>query len=143
MTRAPVFISPEEIGGIVYYRILAGALPDTAAARQLRDSLVAEGVGNEQDAAGALSLIQSAPLAFQLAEYPSQDAAAAAADALQARNIPAYALPVPYSDSSYRWQLYAGAYRDTASSAPLRALLTSAGLTPALVARSGQARAAF
>jgi hypothetical protein len=50
---------------------------------------------------------------------------------------------MPYSDSSYRWQLYAGAYRDTASSAPMRALLTSAGLTPALVTRSGQAAAGF
>ena len=143
VTHAPVYISPEEIGGIVYYKILAGALPDTTAARELRDSLVAEGVVNEQDAAGGLSLIQSTPLAFQLAEYPSQDAAAAAADSLQARNIPAYALPMPYSDSTYRWQLYAGAYRDTASSAPLRALLTSAGLTPALVTRSGRAAAGF
>ena len=143
VTGAPVYISPEEIGGIVYYKILAGALPDTAAARELRDSLVAEGVVNEQDAAGALSLIQSTPLSFQLSEYPSREAAVAAADSLQARNIPAYALPMPYSDDSYRWQLYAGAYRDTASSAPMRALLTSAGLTSALVARSGQAAAGF
>ena len=143
VTGAPVYISPEEIGGIVYYKILAGALADTTAARELRDSLVAEGVVNQQDAAGGLALIQNTPLAFRLSEYPSQDAATAAADSLQARNIPAYALPMPYSDGSYRWQLYAGAYRDTTSSAPMRALLTSAGLTPALVPRSGQAGSGF
>jgi hypothetical protein len=137
VTAAPIFLSPEEIDGIVYYKILAGALPDTGAARRLKESLVSEGVVNEDDAAGPMALIQSAPLAFRLREYPNQSAAAAATDSLLARNIPAYALPMPYSDSTYRWQLYAGAYRDSASSAPMHRLLTSAGLTPALVARSG------
>ncbi|MBW3628569.1 MAG: hypothetical protein KY464_04650 [Gemmatimonadetes bacterium] len=137
VTSAPIFLSPEEIDGIVYYKILAGALPDTTAARRLKESLVADGVVNGEDAAGSTALVQSAPLAFQLAEYPSQGAATAATDSLLARNIPAYALPMPYSDSTYRWQLYAGAYRDTASSVPMRMLLTSAGLEAALVARSG------
>ncbi len=53
--------------------------------------------------------------------------------------FPAYAIAVPYSDNTQRWQLYAGAYRDTASAAPMRALLDSAGLTPTLVTRTGLA----
>lgn len=132
-----LFISPETIDGMVYYKILAGALPDTAAARRLKESLVSDGLVDEEDAAGSFALIQSTPLAFELSEYDSETGARAAADSLLQRNIPAYPIAVPYSDSTRRWQLYAGAYRDSTSAAPMRALLTSAGLDPRLVPRSG------
>ena len=137
VTSAPVFLAPEEIDGILYYKILAGALPDTATARQLKERLVSDGVVNEEDAAGSWTLVQHNRLAFQLGEYPNAEAAQAAADSLLTRNIPAYPVPVPYSDSTRRWQLYAGAYRDSSSASALRTLLASAGLEAALVERSG------
>ena len=137
VTQAPVFISPEEIDGIVFYKILAGALPDTMSARALREELVAGGVVNEDDAVGSWALIQNAPLSFQLDDYPAEAPARAAVDSLVTRNVPAYAVRVPYSDGSERWQLYAGAYADLESASAMRTLLASAGLTPPLVFRSG------
>ena len=137
----PVLIAPEEIQGIRYYKILAGALEDTAAARALRERLVEVGAVEEEDAAGAWTLIQETPLAFDLGEYATRDSATSAGDSLLALNIPAYSLPLAYSDGTRRWRVYGGAYRDTASAAAMGELLSSAGLTPRLVARTGSAAA--
>lgn len=139
VTTAPVILAPEEIDGILYYKILAGAAADTAAARRLKEKLVTDGVVDEEDAAGAWTLVQSAPLAFELGEYPNQESARAAADSLLTRRVPTYSVAVPYSDSTRRWQMYAGAYRDSVSAEAMRGLLRSAGLTPPLVARTGLA----
>ena len=53
------------------------------------------------------------------------------------RNVPAYELAVPFSDGSRRWQLYGGAYADSATAEGMRKLLTTAGVTPKLVPRVG------
>jgi hypothetical protein len=103
------FISPEEIQGILYYKVLAGALPDSTAARQLKERLVKAKLISAEDAADAGALIQPTPYAFDLGERATDSAATAAADSLAVRHVPAYDLAVPYSDGSRRWQLFGGA----------------------------------
>jgi hypothetical protein len=133
----PLFISPEEIDGLLYYKIFAGVEPDTAAANALRERLVAAGVVNEEDAVGEWDLVKHAPLAFDLGEYATPAEAAAAADSLLARDVPSYRVPVAYSDGSRRWQLYGGAYADSAAAEALRRRLGTAGVPARLVARIG------
>jgi hypothetical protein len=137
LPETPLFVSPEEIDGIVYYRVLAGALADTSAARRLSDDLLDRGLVTPQDAAGSMTLIQNAPLAFGLSAYADQQAARTAVDSLLDRNIPAYAVAVPQPGRTTRWQLYAGAYRDSSAAEVMRTLLASAGVSPPLVTRSG------
>lgn len=131
------FISPEEIQGILYYKVLAGALPDSTAARQLKERLVKAKLISAEDAADAGALIQPTPYAFDLGERATDSAATAAADSFAVRNVPAYELAVPFSDGSRRWQLYGGAYADSATAEGMRKLLTTAGVTPKLVPRVG------
>nr|MBA2670597.1 hypothetical protein [Gemmatimonadota bacterium] len=68
----------------------------------------------------------------------SQDSAAAVGDSLSTREIPTYAVPVPYEDGTRRWQLYGGAYRDSATADAMRRRLTGAGIDPRLVLRVGE-----
>jgi hypothetical protein len=133
------FVSPQEIDRILYYQILAGALPDSTAARAVKDALVASGAIRAEDAADAGSLVQPTPLAFELGEFASEDSARVRADSLLAREIPAYPVAVPYSDNSRRWRLYGGAFPDSASAEGMRRLLVRAGLPIRLVERSGVA----
>jgi hypothetical protein len=132
-----VFVSPEEIQGVLYYKVLAGLAPDTAAANRLRDRLVQVGAIDAEDAVGAWSLVQYAPMAFLVGEFTSREAAAVRADSLLTLQIPTYTSTIPYSDGSRRWQLLAGAYRDNTSSQRLADMLTTAGLAPSLTARVG------
>jgi hypothetical protein len=131
------FISPEEIQGILYYKVLAGALPDSAAARELKERLVKAKLISAEDAADAGALIQPTPYAFDLGERATDSASTAAADSLAVRHVPAYDMAVPFSDGSRRWQLYGGAYADSATAEGMRKLLTAAGVTPKLVPRVG------
>lgn len=139
VAEVPLFVSPEEVQGVLYYKIMAGVLPDTAAGRRLRERLVADGVIDPEDAAGSWSLLQTSPFAFDLGEFPTPERASARADSLLALEIPTYSIPVPYTDGSRRWQLYGGAYRDSASAEALRRQLVGAGLPTRLVARIGEA----
>ncbi|HEV2130037.1 MAG TPA: SPOR domain-containing protein, partial [Longimicrobiaceae bacterium] len=134
----PVYISPELIQGILYYRVLAGMPADSAAALRLRQRLLDAGAIDAEDAAGALDLIQYAPLTFQLGEFSTRRAALARADSLVQLGIPSYPAAVPYSDGSERWRLYGGAFRDSLHAEGMRELLSQAGLEPPLVARRGK-----
>jgi hypothetical protein len=129
----PVFISPEEGRGVLQYRVFAGAVADTIAAARLRELLV------ERRVLGASELItQFAPLAFDLGEVETEAAARERVDSLAAAGVPAYPLSVTYSDGTRRWQIYGGAYRDSASAEAMRRILTSAGLPARMVARIGE-----
>lgn len=130
-------VSPEEIQGVVYYKVLAGALPDTAQAQRLRGVLVASGAVDEEEAAGAWSLIEHTPLAFDLGEFRTREAAVAASDSLLTADIPSYTLPIPYSDDSERWQLYGGAFADSTAASAMGRLLSAVGVEARLVERKG------
>jgi hypothetical protein len=135
----PFFISPEEIQGILYYKIMAGLAADTVGATRLRDRLVQAGVIEASDGPGAWNLRQYTPLAYDLGEFPTQTEAVLRADSLLTQQIPTYTAMVPYSDGSRRWRLYAGAYRDSTSADPLREALLAAGVQARLTARAGLA----
>lgn len=138
MGGASFFISPEEIQGILYYKILAGLETDTLGATQLRDRLVEAGSIDPDDAVGVWSLIQFAPLAFDLGEFDSPRDAAVRADSLLERQIPTYLSSVPYSDGTQRWQLYGGAFRDSVSASRMREMLEEVGVDARLTARTGR-----
>lgn len=132
---APFFVSPEEIQGVLYYKVLAGAVVDTAAASRLRTDLIESGAIEPTE-----SIIQFSPLAFDLGEFESEDDAEARLDSLTTEEVPAYVLSIPYSDGTRRWQLYGGAYRDSISAEAMREHLSAAGVSARLVARIGEAR---
>ncbi|MQA90044.1 MAG: hypothetical protein GEU90_07405 [Gemmatimonas sp.] len=133
----PFFISPEEIQGVLYYRIFAGIAADTTAAGELRDWLVESGSVDADDSVGEWSLLQFTPLAFDLGEFPTAEAMVARADSLLAQRIPTYAVKVPYTDGTARWQLYGGAYGDNTAASAMRDLLARAGLPIRLTSRTG------
>jgi hypothetical protein len=137
-SEAQFFIVPELRQGMTYWTVMAGMAGDTTAVLALRDRLVAEKVADEESVGGRYDLIQHRPLAYELGEFRNADQARARVDSLTSRAIPAYVAPVPYSDGTERWKVYAGAYRDTASSAPMRELLTGASIQPKLVERTGR-----
>lgn len=134
----PFFVSPEEVQGVLYFKILAGLAADTAGANRLQGELIDSGAINPEDAVGAWSLIRPTPFAFDLGEFGTEQEARARADSLLAREIPTYAVQMPYSDGSGRWQLYGGAYPDSASADALRRRLVAVGLQPRLVLRLGR-----
>jgi hypothetical protein len=137
-TDTPFYISPEDDSGVLYYKVYAGLLRDTASAERLRERLLQSGAVDSEDTLGTLSLIHRAHLSFDLGEYRTRDSAQVASDSLGAREIPTYAVPMPYEDGSRRWQLYGGAYRDSATADAMRRRLTAAGLAPRLVLRVGE-----
>jgi len=131
------FISPEEIQGILYYRILAGTTSDTLSATRLRERLVQAGSIDPGDVVGAWSLLHHGPLAYDLGEFPDRQAVLARADTLLALRIPTYRASIPYSDGSRHWQLYGGAYGDSTSARRMGEMIAAAGLPPRLVERIG------
>jgi hypothetical protein len=137
-SEAQFFIVPEANQGITYWKVMAGMAGDTAAVTALRERLLAEKVIDEEAAGGRYALIDHRPLAYDLGEYPTAVQARARADSLTGRAIPAYVAPVPYSDGTERWKVYGGAYRDSASAAPMQKILTGASIQPRLVERSGR-----
>jgi hypothetical protein len=142
----PHYIVPEQVQGVLYYKVIAGVLPDTVAATDLRRRLVETGVVSARDARddapGAWSLIQYRPLTFHLGEFPDREQAVARADSARASDIDAYTVTVPYTDGSERWRVYAGAFPDSARAEDLRLMLQGAGLPARLVTRVGRAPAA-
>ncbi|HEX6750597.1 MAG TPA: hypothetical protein VF092_25125 [Longimicrobium sp.] len=139
-TQAYVF--PEEIGGIVYYRVFAGMLGDTAEAAALRKELIDRGLVDPESVGGAGDLIQPRPMTFELGQYPTRAAAEVRARELGAGAIDVYPVPVPQTDGSERWALYAGAFADSAQAAPMQKTLASARLPTRLVRRVGRPPAA-
>jgi SPOR domain len=126
---------------VLYHKVYAGMLQDTAQAAELRARLLSGGQVDSAAVGGPSALIQERPLAFDLGDFATREAAQARADSLAARAIPAYAVPVPLSDGREAWKLYGGAFADSAGAAPMRTMLQSAGLPARLVPRSGRAPA--
>ncbi len=135
--EVPVFVSPERIGGVLYFKVLAGASPDSLSTTLLRQSLVEAGSIEPQDAQGFWSLIQHTPLTFPLGEYPSREEALSRIDSLSSLAIPAYDIWISYNDGSTRWRVYGGAFRSEADAVAMREVLSDAGFSSSLVTRLG------
>src|SRR3954453_17377066 len=108
------YVFPEEISGMVYYKVYAGMLDDTVQAAALRTQLVAAQLANPDDVGGPAALIQARPWTFDLGPYPTREAADRRAAELATAAIYASPTAVPQTDGSERWRLYAGAYPDSA-----------------------------
>lgn len=138
LSGVPFYIFPEVTGGVVYYKVYAGVLGDTAEAAALRKWLVDADLVSPDAVGGPSALVQQRPLAFMLGEFATQGAADSAADSLARRAIPGYVVPVPAADGSERWRLYGGAFRDSADAAVMRQFLDSAQVRAPLVPRTGR-----
>ncbi|HET7462096.1 MAG TPA: SPOR domain-containing protein, partial [Longimicrobium sp.] len=138
----PAYVFAEETAdGLMFYKVYAGMLEDTVQAAALRTELVERKLANPEDVGSPAALIQSRPYAFDLGEYPTRDAADRRAAELQRAAIDAYAVPVPQSDGSERYRLYAGAFADSARALPMQKTLQASSLSPRLVRRVGRAPA--
>jgi hypothetical protein len=133
------FITPEEIQGIIYYKVMAGAVTTMEGARAIKEALVADGTLDADEAAGDWTLIEETRFSFVLGQVDTPEGAQASVDSLLARQVPAYALPVPYSDGSRHWHLYAGAFRDSIGASALERQLGEAGLASRFASRAGTA----
>jgi hypothetical protein len=131
------FVAPEIVEGALYYKIFAGAFPDTATAAMARDRLVERGIADAEEALGGWSLVRSVPYAFDLGQFTSRAEAVRRADALFEQGVPAYAVRLRYSDGAERWQLYGGAYPGEDEARGMRQLLEEASVTASLVERTG------
>ncbi|HEX8694834.1 MAG TPA: hypothetical protein VF746_20575 [Longimicrobium sp.] len=134
----PVYIIPEQSGGVLYHKVYAGMMEDTVAAARVRQQLLQDGTINPEDAGGTSALVQPRPLAFMLGLFPTREEAELHVAELAANAISAYPAAVPLSDGSERWTLYAGAFADSASAAPMKTQLETAGLPARLVERTGR-----
>lgn len=118
------FVAP--VGGRVsrFYRLLAGPFPDTTRAIAVGDLLGDRSLGSDPGG----YLLRETPLAYALGTYEARGAAEERAGALRDRRIPAYILPIPYSDGSERYRIYAGAYADAEEADLLGSILDDAGI---------------
>lgn len=141
--EAQFYVVPEDVQGVLYYKVMAGMVSDTTEAAELRRRLVEAGViTRDQVDDEGWALIQSRPLAFSMGEFPSDSAARAVADSLTTSGLPAYTVAVPYSDGGERWRVYGGAFRDSTTAEPMRRLLQDNRVRAPLVDRTGRAPAA-
>jgi len=138
LSGVPLYVSPELVGNVLYYKVMAGTLPDTAQASQLQQQLVYAKLVEASDAQeGTGSLVQFTPLAFDLGEFPDRAAARAHADSLLRRQVPAYTVSLPGPGGGERWRVYGGAFRDSVSAEGMRRILSDRRIDARLVERVG------
>lgn len=129
------FLAPVLVDSVIYYRVMAGPVRDSASAAGLMAALIRNGHktgGSDWD-------IRNAPLAFELGVFDARPSAEAKADSLaQAHEIPAYVLAVPYSGGGEKYHVYCGAYAGPAEADVMRQVLADAGVSATLVQRIGR-----
>ncbi len=138
LSGVPLYVSPELVDRVLYYKVMAGTLADTTEASRLRQQLVYAKLVEESDAQGGTwSLVQFTPLAFDLGEFPDRAAARAHADSLLRRQVPSYAVQLPAPGGGERWRVYGGAFRDSVSAEGMRRILSDKRIEARLVERVG------
>lgn len=126
--RAGTF-TPVLIRGTPWFRVVAGAYPDSGSAAALLDTLRARGASD-----AGRAVIEPFPYALLIERDVADGAVAAKVSALQARNVPAYAL----AQSNNTARIYAGAFRAPAEAVRLYDDLKNAGIQTSLVYRTGR-----
>lgn len=125
-------ISPTLVDSTLYYRVFAGPMPDTAHADSIADQMVRTGLRSgriDND-------IHATPLAFLVAELPTERAARDRQTELEQLDIPTYVVRITEEDGD-RFRLYAGAYSGRGEAEVMRQLLRNAGVQDSLVIRAG------
>ena len=130
--RLAAAITPVHIRGRIWYRVMLGALPSAAEARAAlqklwRNGLVASGEG----------AILRTPQAFDLGTRPSAETAWEETQRLRERGIPAYSVEASQETAAGTARILVGAFESPYQTAVVESLLTAAGLTATLVARTG------
>lgn len=126
--RAGTF-TPILIRETPWFRVVAGAYPDSASAAALLDTLRARG---SSDAGRAV--IERFPYALLIQRDVGDSVVAARVSALTARGLPAYALI--QGDGTAR--IYAGAFKEPPEATLLYEALRSSGIQTSLVYRTGR-----
>jgi hypothetical protein len=138
LSGVPLYVSPELVDRVLYYKVMAGTLADTTQASRLRQQLVYAKLVEESDAhGGTWSMVQFTPLAFDLGEFPDRAAARAHADSLLRRQVPSYAVQLPAPGGGERWRVYGGAFRDSVGAEGMRRILSDKRIEARLVERVG------
>lgn len=140
--EAQMFVFPEARDGVTYWRVMAGMVSDTSEVLALRDRLLAAKVMAEDEVGGRYDLIQSRPLTYDIGDFASAPQARERVAELSRKGIPAYVSPVPFSDGTERWKVYAGAYRDTVAAQAMGTMLRQARIPARVVQRTGRPPAA-
>ena len=112
-----------------WFRVVAGAYPDSASAAALLDTLRARGMSD----AGRV-VIDQFPYALQLERDVPDSAVGTRVAALQARGLPVYAL----LQSNGTARIYAGAFKTPEEATLLTEAMRAAGITTSLVYRTGR-----
>ena len=126
--RAGTF-TPVLIRETPWYRVVAGAYPDSAAAAALLDTLRARGTSD-----AGRAVIDRFPYALQVERDVPDSAVALRVSAYQTRGVPVYAL----LQNNGTARLYAGAFKEPEEAKALFEALRSAGITTSLVYRTGR-----
>jgi hypothetical protein len=128
-------VVPTPIEDLVWYRVLAGPAADSAGAEALMRQLYSRGHKTSLDPWA----IRRTPWAFNLGDHESRRDAEAQVARLEARDIPAYIVLMPFSEGPPTHRVYAGAFEGLTEADYMRDLLNQAGLRPSLIRRTGQA----
>jgi hypothetical protein len=130
------YVAPVLLDSVLYYRVMAGPVADSAEASALLRRLLENG---HKTGATPWDVRQS-PLAFVLGEYVSRGEAEAREVELSALSIPTYVIEVSAVDGQRRFRVYAGAYAGFAEADLMRRMLRGEGLPDSLVQRVGVRR---
>ena len=126
--RAGTF-TPILIRETPWFRVVAGAYPDSASAAALLDTLRARG---STDAGRAV--IEKFPYALLVERDVPDSAVSTRVSVYQNRNLPVYAL----SQGDGTWRIYAGAFKAPDEATLLYDAMKSAGIQTSLVYRTGR-----
>ncbi len=128
------FVAPILLDSVVYYRVMAGPLADSASAAALMRQLVARGVKNGPDDWS----VRPTPWAFQVGEDAPMEEALARVASLRERGVPAYVVTTGLADGE-TYRVYAGAFEGPALADLMGKMLQQAGVDARLVRRTGRA----
>ncbi len=128
--RLVAAVTPIRIGGMIWYRVILGALPTAADAEATLVGLWQDGLVESGEGA-----ILRTPQAFDLGIRES-DSAWEETRLLRERGIPAYSVEASLGTA----RIFVGAFETPDQAAVVESLLTAAGLTATLITRTGSAR---
>jgi cell division septation protein DedD len=131
--RFGFYLSPVLVNNNVYYRLMAGPVPDSASAAELMAELLAAGHKTGSSPAD----IRQAPLAFQLGTAVSRAEAERRVEELHTLAIPAY-IVLHDTPEGLVYRVYGGGYASRADADVMRELLRAAGQPDSLVEREGR-----
>jgi hypothetical protein len=132
--RIAFFLSPVAVSGGVYYRLLAGPVPDAATGTALLQRLVDAGHKTAFDSWA----VRPTELAFHLGEFGSAEAAQRRVAELRRVEIPAYVVRIRYQPGPSRYRVYGGAFETAAEADVMRQMLEEAEVESQLVPRTGE-----